>query len=337
MGQHYTRRQFIGNTAVVIAGITVPGIIRAANTYFMEDQALYDVIIVGGSYAGLSAALTLGRAMRKVLVIDSGRPCNRRTPHSHNFLTHDGKPPAAIAAEARKELNAYPTISFLEDTAQTAVKTAGGFRIKVATGSTFAAKKLLFATGVKDIMPDIPGYARSWGISALHCPYCHGYEVRNQPTGILADGDHLAFEKAKMIAHWTKELVVFTNGSSTLSEAQREQLIAHHIDVIEKGIKAIVEEEGYISRLEFTDGSSHPVKALYTRPAFEQHCKIPEALGCTMTENGYIQTDDFKRTSIPGIYAAGDNTSIFRSVAMAVAAGSSTGAFINKDLIDEAF
>ncbi len=340
MESSFSRRKFIRDTGIIFTGLALPGSGLALNTTLMQKETRYDVIIVGGSYAGLSAALSLGRALRKVLVIDSGKPCNRQTPHSHNFLTHDGEPPLAIAARARKEVEAYPTISFLEGKAQHAVKTAEGFRVEVSSGTFFYAKKLLFATGVKDLLPGIPGYAASWGISVLHCPYCHGYEVRHQPTAILADGDHLAFEKAKMIAHWTKELVFLTNGNSIeniLSEAQREQLIANRIEVIEKSIKAIVENEGYVHHVAFTDGSSHPLKAIYARPAFEQHSIIPQELGCMMTESGHIQTDDFRRTTIAGVYAAGDNTTVFRSVAGAVAAGSAAGAFINKELIDEAF
>jgi thioredoxin reductase len=212
--------------------------------------------------------------------------------------------------------------------------------VEVSLGTAFHTRKLLFATGVKDLLPAIPGYAASWGISVLHCPYCHGYEVRHQPTAILADGDHLAFEKAKMIAHWTKELVFLTNGNSIesiLSEVQREQLITNRIEVIEKEIKAIVENDGYVSHVAFTDGSSHRLKAIYARPAFEQHCPIPEQLGCALTESGHIQTDELKRTTVPGVYAAGDNVTVFRSVAGAVAAGSAAGAFLNKELIDEAF
>ena len=338
MANAFTRRKFISATSMTLAGMAFPGVVRLApNIQFMQEEMIYDVIIVGGSYAGMSAALALGRAMRKVLVIDSGKPCNIQTPHSHNFLTHDGEAPLAIAAKGRKELAAYPTVQFLEDRAQAAAATAEGFRVEVSLGMAFHAKKLLFATGVKDLMPAIPGYAQSWGISVLHCPYCHGYEVRNQPTAILADGDHLAFEKAKMIAHWTKELVFLTNGNNQLSTAQREQLATNRIDIIEKEIKAIVENKGYVSQVTFTDGSSHPLKAIYARPAFEQHSSLPQELGCALTESGHIQTDDFKRTTVPGIYAAGDNVTVFRSVAGAVAAGSSAGAFLNKELIDEAF
>ncbi len=336
MNGTYNRRKFIRDTSLGLAGLSLPGIVRSQNSYLMQEPVIYDVIIIGGSYAGLSAAMSLGRALRKVLIIDSGDPCNRQTPHSHNFLTQDGEPPLGIAAKGRKQLEAYPTISFLEDKADKASRTAEGFRVEVSLGTAFIAKKLLFATGIKDIMPDIPGYAESWGISVLHCPYCHGYEVRNQPTGILANGD-MAFEKARLIAQWTRELTVFTNGSSTLSEAQRSLLVRHHIDVIEKTIRSIATEEGHVSRLEFTDGSSHNLKAIYARPEFKQQSDIPQALGCAITQEGYIQVDDLKRTTVSGVYAAGDNTTMLRSVANAVAAGSMAGAFLNKELIDEAF
>lgn len=303
----------------------------------METQKQYEIIIIGGSFAGLSAALALGRSLRKVLIVDSRQPCNRQTPFSHNFLTRDGEPPLQILDKARQELKAYPTLDQLEDMVRAARPDGEGFLVETASGKQFHGRKLLFATGVKDLLPDIPGYASSWGISVLHCPYCHGYEVSNKPTGLLADGDDMAFEKAKMVAHWTKELVFLTNGNGNLTEEQRALLVRHSIAIIEKEIGEIVEEKGYISRIDFTDGSSLPLRALYARPAMAQQCTLPEMLGCALTEGGYIETDDFKRTSVPGIYAAGDNTTMFRSVATAVAAGSLAGAMINKDLIDESF
>src|SRR5687767_10565291 len=137
----------------------------------MTDKKNFDVIIIGGSYAGLSAAMALGRALRNVLIIDSGKPCNRQTPHSHNFITQDGKTPAEIATLAKQQVEKYDTVTFFSGLATDGAKTENGFQIQTGSGETFRAKKLIFATGVKDVMPTIEGYAECWGISVLHCPY----------------------------------------------------------------------------------------------------------------------------------------------------------------------
>ncbi len=149
----------------------------------------FDVIIIGGSYAGLSAAMTLGRSLRHVLIIDSGLPCNRQTPHSHNFLTRDGETPKAITAIAKEQVLQYPTVQFIEETAITAQELETGFRIVTQSGKAFTALKLIIASGIKDIHPDIEGFTECWGISVIHCPYCHGYEFHHQPTAIMANGE----------------------------------------------------------------------------------------------------------------------------------------------------
>src|SRR5690606_37550650 len=165
----------------------------------MVTANYYDVIIVGGSYAGLSAAMALGRSLRKVLVIDSGFPCNRQTPHSHNFITQDGETPFAISQKAREQVMRYPTVRFLDDLALGAAKTATGFTVSTKSGDTFLSRKLITATGIADQLPEIKGFAACWGISVIHCPYCHGYEFRNQRTGILANGDR-AFHLASLVS-----------------------------------------------------------------------------------------------------------------------------------------
>ena len=185
----------------------------------MKDLKDFDVIIVGGSYSGLAAGMALGRSLRRVLIIDSGKPCNRQTPHSHNFITQDGKTPKEIATLAKQQVEKYETVTFFNGLATNGVKTKEGFEIQTASGETFFAKKIIFATGIKDIMADIEGYADCWGISVLHCPYCHGYEVRNEITGILGNGEY-GFEFSGLISNWTKKLTLFTNGKSTLTTEQ---------------------------------------------------------------------------------------------------------------------
>ena len=152
---------------------------------FMDHD--FDVAVVGGSIAGLSAAMTLGRSLRKVAVFDKGTPCNLQAPRSHNFITCDGMPPGEIIDSARKQISLYETVSFFEEEVLSAQRRDTGFEI-ATSNSTFLVKKVLFATGLRDIMPDIPGFAQCWGISILHCPYCHGYECRGKHTGIIANG-----------------------------------------------------------------------------------------------------------------------------------------------------
>lgn len=302
----------------------------------MKHEKQYEVIIVGGSYAGLAAGMALGRAMRKVLIIDSGDTCNRQTPHSHNFLTNDGKTPKEIAGLAKQQVQQYDTVAFLDALVMGGFKTEHGFEIQIQSGETFAAKKVVFATGIKDIMPDIPGVAESWGISVIHCPYCHGYEVRQQKTGILANGDP-AFEMATLISNWTPDLTLYTNGRSTLSEQQKAKLEKHHINVVEKEMERLEHKSGYLENVVFKNGTKAPVTALYARLPFVQHSGVPETLGCDITPEGYITIDGTHRTTVQGVYACGDNVTRMRTVANAVSMGTTTGIMVNKELIEETF
>jgi thioredoxin reductase len=302
----------------------------------MKQEKQYDVIIVGGSYAGLAAGMALGRALRKVLIIDSGNPCNKQTPYSHNFLTNDGKTPKEIAGLARQQVQMYDTVAFVDALVTGGIKTENGFEIKTQAGETFTATKLVFATGIRDIMPSTPGFAESWGISMLHCPYCHGYEVRHQKTGILANGD-AGFEMSSLIANWTSDLTLYTNGKSTLAVQQKEKLLKHKIRIAETEIGRFEHKDGYISNIIFKDGTKAPVTALYTRLPFVQHSSIPRALGCEITSEGYIEIDAAQKTTIHGVYACGDNTTRMRTVANAVSMGTTTGLMVNKELIDEDF
>jgi thioredoxin reductase len=302
----------------------------------MTIQTTFDVIIVGASYSGLSAGLALGRSLRSVLIIDSGKPCNMQTPHSHNFLTQDGKTPGEIAALARQQVENYDTVKIITGLATAGRKTENGFEIQTDAGQTFNARKLIFATGIKDIMPAVTGFAACWGISVIHCPYCHGYEVRNEPTGILGNGEY-AYEFSTFILNWTKDLRVFTNGPSLLSPDQASKLRNRNIKVVEKEIDELIHTNGYLEKIIFKDGTSTAIKALYARPAFEQHSSIPETLGCELTEDGYIKIDQFQKTSVEGVFACGDNTTRMRSVTNAVAMGAMAAIVVNKEIIFEDF
>ena len=299
-------------------------------------NTFFDVIVVGGSYSGLAAAMALGRALKTVLVIDSGLPCNRQTPHSHNFLTQDGSTPKEITANAKKQIRQYDTVAFLDDIATKGNKVQNGFEILTASGRTFFGVKLIFATGIRDILPDIEGLSACWGISALHCPYCHGYEVRNERTGIIGNREQ-AFELASLISNWTEDLTLFTNGISTLTSQQELELQHHRIRIVKKEIEYLDHSSGFVQNIVFKDQSKEPVKAIYLRPLFEQHSDIPEMMGCELTEDRYLKIDAFQETTVPGVYAVGDNASRLRTVANAVSMGTAAGIIVSRKMIFEQF
>lgn len=296
----------------------------------------YEVIIIGGSYAGLSAGMSLGRSLRNTLVIDSGKPCNRQTPHSHNFITHDGKTPKEISELAREQVEAYDTVKFYKGTVVKLRRINAEFEAEISTGEKFYAKKLILASGLKDIMPDIPGFTECWGISVLHCPYCHGYEVRNEVTGILSDGD-MGFDFSKLVYNLTKDLFLLTNGKSVLSSEQKLKLAENNISLVEDEVEKIEHNNGDISKIIFRTGKEISLKALYAKVPFQQNIDVSGDLGCELTEQGFIKVDFMQKTNIPGVFACGDNVTMMRSVATAVAQGNFTGAVVNKELVEEEF
>lgn len=302
----------------------------------MSTQPQFDVIIVGGSYAGLSAAMALGRSLRTVLIIDSGLPCNRQTPHSHNFLTQDGKTPQEIASVVREQLSVYKTIQFHDGLAASGRKEGSNFEITTQEGAVFSAKKLIFATGIQDQLPDIKGFAACWGISIIHCPYCHGYEYRDQATGIMLNGE-MAAHLAPLIHNLSKKLSILTSGKADFTTDQLNTFKKHQINIIEKQVTEVVHTDGQLQEVMFEDGETMPFDAIYARVPFTQHCTIPIDLGCQLTEQDYIEVDPFQKTSVDGILACGDNTTMMRSVANAVYSGNIAGVVANKELAVEEF
>lgn len=302
----------------------------------MDSSKRFDVILIGGSYSGLSAAMALGRALKSVLIIDDGKPCNIQTPYSHNFLTNDGKTPAEITALSRKQVSKYNSVQFMNGWAKRGTKIEDGFEVELESGEKFSGKKLVFATGIKDLLPDIDGITACWGITVLHCPFCHGYEVKNEKTGILGNGDS-GFEFARLIYNWARDLTLYTNGRSTLSNEQMNKLRQHKIKVVEMEIDRFEHLDGNVQYIIYKNGERELVKAVYAPSPFEQHCKIPESLGCELTEEGYLKIDHFQETTVKGVYATGDNASKMRTVANAVSMGTVAGISISKKLIQEAF
>lgn len=296
----------------------------------------WDVIIIGGSYAGLSAAMALGRSLRKVLIIDSGKPCNLQTPHSHNFITQDGEPPRQIAKKAKEQVLKYDSVRYSTALVTHAKKVGNHFEIETDNGETFQAKKLILATGIKDILPEIEGFSDCWGISVIHCPYCHGYEFRKQKTAILANGER-AFHLTSLVCNLSNEVTILTQGAADFNEEQMSKLKTHDVKVIETMVSKIEHENGYVKHLIFHDGYIVDFTAVYASIPFEQHSDLPIQLGIQLTEQGYIQIDSFQKTSVEGVYACGDNCSPLRAVSQAVAQGTLAGAMVNKELVDQSF
>ena len=331
-----SRRTFIKQSGMAFTIVSFPLNSEILPYNFMSDLRHFDVIIIGGSYAGLSAAMALGRSLRHVLIIDSGLPCNRQTPHSHNFLTQDGAAPGELSEKAKTQVLKYSTVHFIEDKAAKGVKTDQGFQIHTKSGKQFDAQKVILATGIKDVMPEIKGLSDCWGISVVHCPYCHGFEIKNKKTGIIANGER-AYHLAPMVKNLTDDLTILTNGKADFDSEQLSKFRKNNIRIIEKEIIEIEHDNGYIKHVVFKDNSKEHFEATYAALPFEQHSDIPESMGCELNEQGYIQVDMMYKTTIEGVFACGDNCTRIRSVANAVASGNMVGAIINMELSNEHF
>jgi len=296
----------------------------------------FEVIIIGGSYAGLSTALTLGRSRRKTLLIDAGQPCNRQTPHSHNFLTQDGSTPKAISDVAKSQVAQYPSVHFYSGFANGVKRLQEKFEITTSNGEVFTAKKLVLATGIKDLMPAISGFAECWGISVVHCPYCHGYEIRDKNTAIIANGER-AFHLATLVINLTSKLTIITTSKDLFDEHQLKKLKQNNIRIIENDVSAIQHQNGQLESLIFTDDTSEQFDCAYASIPFELHSNIAKSLGCELTEHGHIKVNPMQKTTVEGVFACGDNSSPMRSVAIAVQGGNITGAMINHEFSQESF
>ncbi len=301
----------------------------------MEKQ-FFDVAIIGGGPAGLNAALVLGRARKKVAVIDEGRPRNAVTQETHGFLTRDGVRPSEFRRIAREEIGAYPSVSFLADTVMSISGADGHFEAATAQGNILTSRKLLFAVGMKDRPLDIPGLAAVYGRSAFVCPYCDGWELRDQPLVIINKGAEL-MHFAPLISGWTDRFVICTNGPDELTDDQRDELRRHRVPKLESPIRHIDSEEGIVRQVVLEDGTSVPCRGIFFKPELVMGSDLPRTLGCTMTEMGTIEVDIFGKTSVPGIYSAGDAASRLHQAVAAAAMGATTAATVNNELNAEAW
>ncbi|AWX54826.1 NAD(P)/FAD-dependent oxidoreductase [Brevibacillus brevis] len=293
-----------------------------------------DVGIIGGGPAGMSAALALGRARKSVVVIDEGRPRNRVTRESHGFLTRDGITPGEFRHIAREQISAYPSVHFVEDTAATITGHDGNFLITTAQGTTYQSKKLLFAVGMKDLPLPVNGLEKVYGKSAFVCPYCDGWELRDQPLVLIANGEK-ALHLAKMLSGWTNQYTICTNGPDEFTEEQRLELLQHRVPVFDSPIERIASADGMVQHVALTDGNSISCTGIFFAPKLVAGSDLPQALGCQVTEAGTVIVDSFGKTSVPGVYSAGDAASTHYQVITAAALGSAAGMSINNDLLVE--
>lgn len=295
---------------------------------------MLDALIIGGGAAGLSAALILGRFRRRVVLIDSQKPANRFSHASHGFLTRDGTSPADIGAIGREQLQKYDTLTLQTGIVTHIQQQAQHFTATLDDGSQHTARKLLLATGIKDTLPDIAGLQQFWGMTVLHCPYCDGWEQRDKPVAILNQGEG-ALHIAQLLRVLTADVVITSNGPSGLTPEQCTALTKHGIGLIETPIARVEGHDTQVERIVFTDGSVLPRAAIFTRLTMTQHSDIAVRLGCAMTPAGLVKVDEQGRTSIAGVYAAGDMGSIPRQVIFAASQGTAAAISLNKELIAE--
>jgi thioredoxin reductase len=293
-----------------------------------------DAVIIGGGFAGLSAAYILARARRHVTIIDSGTPRNRFAAHSHGVLALDGKSGLEILTDARAQLAAYPTVTFIEGEANAAEGTIDDFHVDVAGYGSIAARRLLLAGGIEDRLPDIPGLAERWGKTVLHCPYCHGYEIGGGPIGVLAT-QPMSAHQAAVVADWG-DVTLFTNAMPEPDEATLALLERRNVS-LQPGAVSVI-EAGTCDRLRvrLENGRTFDVKALFIAADLHRRGTIAESLGCALTETPagtIIVTDTVKATSVAGVYAAGDNARAFGNITLVSADGVMAGLGMHQSLM----
>jgi len=294
----------------------------------------YDAIIIGGSFAGLSAAIYIARARRSVCIVDTGSPRNRFAAQSHGFFTQDGSEPGAMIATARSQVAAYPTAAFIEEEAVSAAREPDGFSIGLATGQTLESARLVLAFGISDELPAIPGLAERWGRSVLHCPYCHGYEFSGQRLGVLNVSPR-SFHQAMLIAEWGPT-ALYLNGGAPPDDPVLAQLQTRGVAIEPAPVSALHGEGTRLSAIEFSDGSTSGVDVLYIGPRTRLNSAIAQQLECELAEGAFgsvIRTDDVKMTTVPGVYAAGDITRDMHNVTWASADGVAAGLAVHRSLI----
>lgn len=294
----------------------------------------YDAIIIGGSFAGLSAAMYIARARRSVCIVDTGKPRNRFAAHSHGFFAQDGSEPLAMLATARAQVAAYPTTTFIEEAAVGAAQAPDGFAVELKSGRVLESARLVLAFGITDELPAVPGLAEHWGKAVIHCPYCHGYEFSGQRLGVL-NVSPASIHQAALIAEWGPT-TFFLNGETELDDAELTKLRARGVSIEPALVKAVHGDGTRLSAVELGSGQSVGVDAIYIAPRTHLNSDIAEQLGCALDDGAFgaiIRTDEMKMTTVPGVYAAGDVVRSMHNVTLASADGVLAGTALHRSLI----
>jgi thioredoxin reductase len=295
---------------------------------------LHDAIIIGGSFAGLSAAMQLARANRSVCVIDTGKPRNRFAAASHGFFGQDGVPPHTMLAKARDKVAAYPSVRFIDSEATAAEADDGGYAVTLAGGQRMNARKLLLAFGLKDALPAIPGVIERWGHTVVHCPYCHGYEFLRRPLGVLSVTP-LSAHQAELIPEWGPT-TFFLNGGELPDEETRVRLAARNVTIEPARIVELEGDAPELAGVRLADGRLVEIAALYLAPRTSFQSPIAEQLGCALEDGPFgpvIRTDDMKMTSVAGVFAAGDIARPMHNATFASADGVMAGTALHRALM----
>ncbi|MEV5781551.1 NAD(P)/FAD-dependent oxidoreductase [Streptomyces sp. NPDC052287] len=301
----------------------------------MTDK--YEAVVVGGGAAGLSAALVLGRARRRTLVVDAGEPRNAPAAHLQGYLTRDGVPPAEFLALGRGEVARYG-VELVRDRAVDVTRIGSGeFRVTLASGRTADARRLVLATGLADELPTVPGVAERFGRDVLHCPYCHGWEVRDEAFGVLAS-TAMGVHQALMVSQWSKDVTLFLHevAEEELSRDDRRRLAAAGVAVVPGEVAALVVEEDRLTGVRLTDGSAHARSALFVAPRAVPRNDLFERLGAETRETPfgtYPVVDETGLTSVPGVWAAGNAAGFAEQVVNAASAGYRAAATLNGELL----
>lgn len=295
-------------------------------------EKIWDCVIVGGGAAGLSAALVLGRARRHVLVVDAGAQSNLAAHGIGGLLGFDGVPPAQLYAQGRRELGRYPSVEILEGEVISGTASGDDFVLELADGGEVQTRRVLLAMGMRYETAAVPGLAQLWGSSVFHCPFCHGWEVRDQPLAVLANGER-AVHMATMLRGWSDDVVLLTNGPAELTGDHRPRLAAAGVAVDERVVTELASAEGELAAVVFADGASLPRRGLLVASTLHQRSALASKLGVDFAAAGPVSVepiaiDGLYRTSVPGVFAAGDVCAQMPQVAAAVAAGSAAAASV---------
>ncbi|MBZ9638137.1 NAD(P)/FAD-dependent oxidoreductase [Streptomyces sp. PSKA30] len=295
----------------------------------------YEVIVIGGGTAGLSAALVLGRARRRTLVVDAGEPRNAPAAHMQGYLSRDGMPPADFLAIGREEIARYG-VELVRDTAVD-VTEGEDFAVELASGRTVRARRLVVTTGLKDELPTVPGVAERFGRDVLHCPYCHGWEVRDQAFGVLATSPN-SVHQALIVTQWSKDVTFFLHevAEDDLTDDDLRRLAAAGVDVVPGEVAGLVVEDDRLTGVRLADGTTHAREVLFVAPRAVPQTGLLQRLGAELNETpfgAYPVVDATGRTTVPGVWAAGNAMGFAEQVVNAASGGYRAGATVNGELL----